>query len=118
VVTEFPVVFEWTQPFSSSANVPRCSASMPLSCGMSDVTRRRGEVEEGDEHALTAVAKATADPRMTSLDHRVGMGGVYPRLMNKSMGSAGAVGHPRVGRRPGITEFINPSINGPLSVTL
>lgn len=72
--------------------------------------------EEGGEQALTAVAKATADPRMSRLDHWVGMGGVYPRLMNKSMGSAGAV--PPVAARPGITEFINPSINGPLSATL
>lgn len=72
--------------------------------------------EEGGEHALTAVAKATADPRMSSLDHGIGMGmgmgmgGVYPRIMNKSMGSAGAVCHPSGCRRPGITEFINPSI--------
>lgn len=45
--------------------------------------------EEGGEQALTAVAKATADPRMSRLDHWVGMGGVYPRLMNKKYGECG-----------------------------
>ena len=58
---------------SSTANVPEVCASMPLSCGMSDVTRRRGEDEEEGEHALTVIIKATVDPRMISLEHRVFM---------------------------------------------
>jgi hypothetical protein len=38
---------------------------MPLGFGESDVTIRRAD----DEHALTAVSKAKADPRITNLDH-------------------------------------------------
>ena len=43
---------------------------MPLSADVSDVTSRRG----ADEHALSAVTKATADPSTASLDQCVCMG--------------------------------------------
>jgi hypothetical protein len=68
-VTWSPAVLAWTQPSSSTANVPRRSASMPLRSGLSDVTMRSGE----DKHplAVVTIAKVKANPITSSRGRRI-----------------------------------------------